>query len=254
LLSQLKEEVSKFIPEESDPTINCYKCNSELVHAPGIGPFCPNKACDVMDGPFIQDEEPIVITYIPPVPVQYVAPVLDIVPAPVNVANDLITVDSTMTVNVPEVSTVEIVTENVTIEKTLYHPNQGHITFEGKRMSIENLKSIRPDLIMPVSGVMPNKIDFGAHFPTASLSGDTFIRVDVMPHRVYKFNGHKWMQVDKTENTTYLTQISYIRYLIQRLEVNEYDPDLLTYAEQDEIEAYLESKKNLTSTPTTDTI
>lgn len=246
-VSQLKEEVAQFTPEESDPTFECCKCGTTLVNAPGIGYFCPNKTCDVMD-PFLEEEEPIAITYIPTVPAQYVAPVPDTVPSSVNVANDLITVDSTMTVAVPEVSTVDIVTENVTIEKTLYHPNQGHITFEGKRMSIENLKSIRPDLIMPVSGVMPNKIDFGAHFPTASLSGDTFIRVDVMPHRVYKFNGHKWMQVDKTENTTYLTQISYIRYLIQRLEVNEYDPDLLTYAEQDEIEAYLKSKKLDTNT------
>jgi hypothetical protein len=137
----------------------------------------------------------------------------------------------------------EIITENVTTEKVLYSLGQGHVTFEGKRMSVENLKSIRPDLVLPATGVIPNRIDFGSEFPASSLSGDTFIRVDVIPHRVYKFNGRKWMAVDKVENTTYLTQISYIRYLIQKLELNEYDPDLLTYAEQDEIEAYLNSKK-----------
>jgi hypothetical protein len=27
----------------------CYKCDTELVDAPGIGPFCPNKQCDVLD-------------------------------------------------------------------------------------------------------------------------------------------------------------------------------------------------------------
>ena len=41
--------------------INCHKCNTELINAPGIGLFCPNKACDVMDGPFSDDEETVVL-------------------------------------------------------------------------------------------------------------------------------------------------------------------------------------------------
>jgi hypothetical protein len=45
----------------SQPTvtesINCHKCNTELVNAPGIGLFCPNKTCDVKDGPFSDEEE-----------------------------------------------------------------------------------------------------------------------------------------------------------------------------------------------------
>jgi hypothetical protein len=36
--------------------IHCHKCNTELINAPGIGLFCPNKECDVMDGPFSDDE------------------------------------------------------------------------------------------------------------------------------------------------------------------------------------------------------
>ena len=35
---------------ESDPTLDpCYKCGTPLIVAPGIGPFCPNKNCDVAD-------------------------------------------------------------------------------------------------------------------------------------------------------------------------------------------------------------
>lgn len=30
-------------------TTHCYKCGTELMNAPGIGPFCPNKECDVVD-------------------------------------------------------------------------------------------------------------------------------------------------------------------------------------------------------------
>jgi hypothetical protein len=45
---------------ESKPTvtepINCYKCGTELINALGIGPFCPNKKCDVLDGPFVEEE------------------------------------------------------------------------------------------------------------------------------------------------------------------------------------------------------
>jgi hypothetical protein len=36
--------------------IHCHKCDTELVNAPGIGLFCPNKKCDVLDGPFDNNE------------------------------------------------------------------------------------------------------------------------------------------------------------------------------------------------------
>lgn len=237
-------------PVESDPTIECHKCGTELVNAPGIGPFCPNKECDVLDGPFSDDEEPVVFTYIPPgtVAINTPDPVVEeaIIPEPVEVSSSSneVTVDSDVIVSSP-VTTFEpeIVTENVTEEKVLYNYSDSHVIFEGKKMSIDNLKSIRPDLILPPDGKIPNKIEFGSEFPKFSLNGDTYIRVDSIPHRVYKFNGRKWMAVDKAANTTYLTNINYLRYLIQKLELNEYDPEFLTLSEQDEIENYLISKK-----------
>jgi len=44
-------------PGGQDPLF-CYKCGTQLVDAPGIGFFCPNKECDVMDGPLSDDVEP----------------------------------------------------------------------------------------------------------------------------------------------------------------------------------------------------
>ena len=38
-------------------SIFCHKCDTELIDAPGIGLFCPNKNCDVLDGPF-DDNDP----------------------------------------------------------------------------------------------------------------------------------------------------------------------------------------------------
>jgi hypothetical protein len=44
-------------PPTVTESIHCHKCNTELVNAPGIGLFCPNKSCDVIDGPFTDKEE-----------------------------------------------------------------------------------------------------------------------------------------------------------------------------------------------------
>lgn len=251
-VTQLKEKVALFAPvgeltpksvliEESDPTINCYKCGTELINAPGIGPFCPNKSCDVLDGPFIT-ETPVVINYTPPEPIMTVDEVLkdNIVytTETVTASSNEITVDST------EVSEPEVIieTENVTAEKQMFDPNSSHVVFDGKKMSIDNLRSIRPDLIRSQNDSFPNKIDFGNEFPKYSVSGDTYIRVDVMPHRVYKFNGSKWMNVEKNENSTYLSNSQYLQFLINKLEQGKYDPEFLTNIERDEIELFLVKK------------
>jgi hypothetical protein len=67
------QEVTDIIPEavvveesKYEP-LHCYKCGTELLLAPGIGPFCPNKNCDVVDKTD-PDAEPIEFTYIPPAP------------------------------------------------------------------------------------------------------------------------------------------------------------------------------------------
>lgn len=45
--SYIKEPETKYEPEECPNP----DCPSMLQNAPGIGPFCPNKECDVSDGP-----------------------------------------------------------------------------------------------------------------------------------------------------------------------------------------------------------
>ena len=46
--------------DDIDELGNCHKCNTPLQTAPGIGPYCPNKECDVLDGPHEPDGVPIV--------------------------------------------------------------------------------------------------------------------------------------------------------------------------------------------------
>ena len=63
------EEYVKW-PGGQDPLF-CYKCGTQLVNAPGIGFFCPNKECDVADN--TSGGEPIVFTY----PINNIEPVAE---------------------------------------------------------------------------------------------------------------------------------------------------------------------------------
>jgi hypothetical protein len=69
--------------------------------------------------------------------------------------------------------------------------------------------------------------------------GDTFLRVDRMPSALYKFNGTRWIEVDKSLSDQYVYDDAYIDHLISKIESGEYDPDLLSSAEQDQIEQRL---------------
>jgi hypothetical protein len=133
-----------------------------------------------------------------------------------------------------------IETANVTSELKMFNPRDEYVTFEGKSTSMTALKNIRPDLILPDSGVVPNKFKFGEQFPREALIGDLCMRVEVKPHRLYKFNGMEWMHVDKNQNTSYLANEDYLKLLIDKLNTNEYLPEMLTEAEEEEITAFLQ--------------
>ena len=55
----IAQEVATLHPELVDPIL-CNKCDTELVDAPGIGLYCPNKDCNVLDGwPTEEDDGPL---------------------------------------------------------------------------------------------------------------------------------------------------------------------------------------------------
>lgn len=76
---------------------------------------------------------------------------------------------------------------------------------------------------------------FGVRFPTNANRGDTFVRVDVLPSKVYKFNGTDWISVDKNLSDNYTYDAAYIDHLIQKIDAGEYDVDLLTNGEREQI-------------------
>ena len=77
--------------------------------------------------------------------------------------------------------------------------------------------------------------DFGTEFPGTAVKGDMFVRTDYLPTRLYKYNGNKWIDTDKTLTDRYVYNTAYIDYLISKIASGEYDLELLTDSEQQEI-------------------
>ena len=82
---------------------------------------------------------------------------------------------------------------------------------------------------------------FGTSFPADVKKGDMFLRVDRLPSGLYKYNGTMWIEVDKALSDSHAWDDAYIDHLIAKIGSGEYDPDLLSDAERDRIEAKLKA-------------
>jgi len=102
---------------------------------------------------------------------------------------------------------------------------------------------MRPDMLKLVADSgRATKTSFGTSFPSIASKGDTFVRVDSLPNKVYKFDGLRWIVVNKTQSTSYLYDQEYIKYLVAKIESGEYDVELLSESEKQQIEDYLSKK------------
>jgi len=194
--------------EDKPEEIPCFKCGTPLISAPGIGLFCPNLKCDVKDGPF--EEEPVEIV-----------------------------------IETPVVETTDIITQGVTKEKPFREIDEDYVlTSDGKHIRKEALKEMRPDLfIIKADDANQINTNFGIQFPKLSNKGDVFVRVDILPNKVYKFDGSKWMEINKESSDSYLYDQAYIQFLISKIDSGEYDVDLLSDNEKSQIASYLSSSK-----------
>jgi hypothetical protein len=84
-----------------------------------------------------------------------------------------------------------------------------------------------------------NRSDFGNEFPPTPKKGDTYLRTDFLPNRLFKYNDFKWIQVDKDTTDVYAYEEEYIKYLITEIDAGRYDPDSLTDIEREQIAQYL---------------
>ena len=76
---------------------------------------------------------------------------------------------------------------------------------------------------------------FGSQFPKDAIKGDMYLRTDRLPTALYKFNGRNWIEVNKDLSDTYAYDNAYLGHLIAKIDSGEYDPELLSDAEKDQI-------------------
>jgi hypothetical protein len=275
-IAQVPEEpiVEELVEEKIEP-IHCNKCDTILVDAPGIGLFCPNKECDVADGPF-NDSEPVeLVIHWPEVPKveeptvtvkqgdpesvgflkQHTLTIREHVEEPVEETRD-----ESNTPNFEgfkDLSTGEWVQTGPAFETPKEEPadiietdhpfnvlSGDYVEYEGKRMHKRVLADLRPDLGIEVDNPTEPEISFGENFPKHPSLGDMFTRVDVIPHRIFKFNGKKWIEVSREKTDSHLSEDGYIQHLIEKIDSGEYDPEHLTPAEQDAIAQFIKNNQS----------
>jgi hypothetical protein len=113
---------------------------------------------------------------------------------------------------------------------------------DGERKRLLETMSLQPDNVPKALGTVTG---FGTSFPTTANKGDLFLRVDALPTILYKFNGVQWIEVDKSLTDSYVYDDAYITHLIDKIGAGEYDPDLLSDAEREQIALKLKDSPSL---------
>jgi hypothetical protein len=84
---------------------------------------------------------------------------------------------------------------------------------------------------------------FGTQLPRTGHKRDTYVRTDLVPNRVFKHNGIDWIEVDKHLNDSYTYNTAYIDHLIEKIALGQYDPDLLSESESEQVALRLQQKE-----------
>ena len=144
----------------------------------------------------------------------------------------------------PKAQNKEIITEGVTKKNPITQIGGGYVEYDGKVYQEQALRELNQSLfaIQPDNGVRQSNTNFGITFPKLASKGDIFVRVDIMPNKVFKFDGNRWIEVNKQNTISYLDE-GYIKYLIEKIDSGEYDTAQLTDSEEEQIRAYLATQK-----------
>lgn len=139
-----------------------------------------------------------------------------------------------------EVQITEPFREPITEGVTLHEINDGYYDYQGKSMSKAALLEMRPEFFSAKTDSEQSNTSFGIEFPKTAKKGDVFVRVDILPNKVFKFSGYKWIEINKESSDSYLYDEKYIKHLISKIESGEYDIELLSENENVQIEEYLQ--------------
>ena len=137
----------------------------------------------------------------------------------------------------------EIITDETVTP--LHDVGNGYVEYKNSLYQRDALKEIRPELFSAKASLTAeNSTNFGIAFPRIASKGDVFVRVDVLPNRVFKFDGKKWLEQNKDISQTYLNDKGYLEFLVNKIGSGEYDLEILNDLERAEIESYLKGNQN----------
>jgi hypothetical protein len=130
--------------------------------------------------------------------------------------------------------------------------NDYAVRYQGKVYNLDAFNKLHPSLAIRADNETlsnASQCGFGDKFPNDPMKGDMFIRTDYLPEKLFKWNGSKWIEVDKNSTDSYTYNQAYIQHLIQKLEAGEYEIEDLNEAEQAQVEQQIEDilkhKKNV---------
>jgi hypothetical protein len=125
----------------------------------------------------------------------------------------------------------------VDVERRKFQPPPPEVGQARGRGVIGGAPTIRADNTVQLDRE-PNS-SFGTEFPAAPEKGDLYLRVDILPNRLYKYNGSDWIMIDKSQTDVYSYDEAYLRYLVDEIAAGRYDADTLSESEQTQIKEYL---------------
>jgi len=122
----------------------------------------------------------------------------------------------------------EIITVGQTVE--IYRDESMYFHINGKRVHRDVVRSSVPQMFLSdLERTLPVET-FGVTFPKKAAKDEYFVRVDVTPHRPYKFDGVEWKQMGK--NASRHVTPEYLSFLEQQIQDGLYDEANLTSAEK----------------------
>lgn len=115
-----------------------------------------------------------------------------------------------------------------------------------KPVQVETPRSISDQLAPVADNFNPfsqrGSATFGTAWPTNPVKGDLFLKVDAKPNKLYKWNGRKWIEIDRQRvDDTLVYDPTYIDYVIDQVRRGHRDYEDLTETEKSQVIARIRS-------------
>jgi len=123
--------------------------------------------------------------------------------------------------------------ENNTLRKEIDARDGAVLNLNKKYNLVEKI----PGMLARPDSVAKNTPSFGTEFPASPTLDQTFLRVDEMPSKLYRYDGSRWLEVIKDESVLY--DEKYLQHLISELGDGKVALDDLSHKEQSEIQSLL---------------